>query len=474
MEAWRDVEVAAAEALDGPTEADLEAIRARHVHRRGRPGARAGHRPRRRRVRRRAGRLRRRGGPLDPLRAHLLRRARHRARAAAAPRRRADPRAARARSPPRWPSGRASTRTRCASAAPTACTPSRRRFGLKLAGFALEAHRNAERLERAFAQAATGAISGAVGTYASLGPDFERRVLERLGPGGRAGLHPGRPARPPRRAAERDRAGRRRARALRDRRSATSSAPRSARSRSRSARARRARARCRTSATRSPPSASRGLARVLRGYAQTGLENVALWHERDISHSGAERVILPDATILLDYMQHLGAAGRARHDRPRRPDGRQPRAHERRAVLPAGAARARRGRDAARRRVPDRPAPRPAGVGHAHAAADIARSESPASELDLDAVFDYAHYMRHVPEVLERLEVIPVTSPDRLRGPPSVRRCSSTARPSCPPTCSTRSRRGSSTRSCTSRPAAAASPPSACSTPTRSTRSASR
>jgi adenylosuccinate lyase len=48
-----------------------------------------------------------------------------------------------------------------------------------------------------------------------------------------------------------------------------------------------------------------GLARVLRGYAQAGVENVALWHERDISHSGAERVILPDATILLDYMQHL-------------------------------------------------------------------------------------------------------------------------------------------------------------------------
>ncbi len=48
-----------------------------------------------------------------------------------------------------------------------------------------------------------------------------------------------------------------------------------------------------------------GLARVLRGYAQAGVENVALWHERDISHSGAERVILPDATILLDYMQGL-------------------------------------------------------------------------------------------------------------------------------------------------------------------------
>jgi adenylosuccinate lyase len=44
-----------------------------------------------------------------------------------------------------------------------------------------------------------------------------------------------------------------------------------------------------------------GLARVLRGYEQAAVENVALWHERDISHSGAERVILPDATILLDH-----------------------------------------------------------------------------------------------------------------------------------------------------------------------------
>jgi adenylosuccinate lyase len=45
-----------------------------------------------------------------------------------------------------------------------------------------------------------------------------------------------------------------------------------------------------------------GLARLLRGYAQTALENQPLWHERDISHSSAERVILPDATILLDYL----------------------------------------------------------------------------------------------------------------------------------------------------------------------------
>jgi adenylosuccinate lyase len=48
-----------------------------------------------------------------------------------------------------------------------------------------------------------------------------------------------------------------------------------------------------------------GLARVLRGYAQTGLEDVALWHERDISHSGAERVTLPDSTGFLAYMLHI-------------------------------------------------------------------------------------------------------------------------------------------------------------------------
>jgi adenylosuccinate lyase len=47
-----------------------------------------------------------------------------------------------------------------------------------------------------------------------------------------------------------------------------------------------------------------GLARLLRGYAVAGMENVALWHERDISHSSVERVAMPDATIALDYMLH--------------------------------------------------------------------------------------------------------------------------------------------------------------------------
>jgi adenylosuccinate lyase len=45
-----------------------------------------------------------------------------------------------------------------------------------------------------------------------------------------------------------------------------------------------------------------GLSRLLRGYAATALENVALWHERDISHSSAERIILPDASSLLGYL----------------------------------------------------------------------------------------------------------------------------------------------------------------------------
>ena len=48
-----------------------------------------------------------------------------------------------------------------------------------------------------------------------------------------------------------------------------------------------------------------GLSRVLRGNSMAALENVALWHERDISHSSTERVIFPDSCMLLDYMFHL-------------------------------------------------------------------------------------------------------------------------------------------------------------------------
>jgi adenylosuccinate lyase len=179
-------------------------------------------------------------------------------------------------------------------------------FGLRLAGFAFEADRNLSRLDRALAQAAVGAVSGAVGTYASVPPAVERRICDTLGiraedvstqvvPRDRhaellsaialagAGLE--------RFATEVRNLQRTEVREVEE--------PFRAGQKGSSAMPHK----------RNPITCERitGLARVLRGYAQVGLENVALWHERDISHSGAERVVLPDATIALDYIQHLGA-----------------------------------------------------------------------------------------------------------------------------------------------------------------------
>jgi len=178
-------------------------------------------------------------------------------------------------------------------------------FGIKLAGFAFEAHRNAERLERAFAQASVGALSGAVGTYASLGPEFERRVLTRLGI----------PAEPvSTQVVPRDRhaellqaialAGAGLERLATEIRHLQRTEVREVEEPFRSGQQKGSSA---MPHKRNPITTERitGLARVLRGHANAAVENVALWHERDISHSGAERVILPDATILLDYMQAL-------------------------------------------------------------------------------------------------------------------------------------------------------------------------
>ncbi|MGI8556752.1 MAG: adenylosuccinate lyase [Solirubrobacteraceae bacterium] len=180
-------------------------------------------------------------------------------------------------------------------------------FGVKLAGFAAEAQRNRARLERAFAQVSVGAISGAVGTYAANSPDFERRVLGRLGLEAETVST---------QVVARDRhaellqaialagAGLERfateIRHLQRTEVLEVSEPfRSGAQKGSSAMPHK----------RNPITTERitGLARVLRGNASAALENVALWHERDISHSGAERVILPDSTILLDYMQHLAA-----------------------------------------------------------------------------------------------------------------------------------------------------------------------
>jgi len=178
-------------------------------------------------------------------------------------------------------------------------------FGIKLAGFAMEARRNVERLERAFAQASVGAVSGAVGTYASTSPEFELRVLERLGL-----------EREPvsTQVVARDRhaellqaialAGAGLERFATEIRHLQRTEVREVEEPFRSGRQKGSSA---MPHKRNPITTERitGLARVLRGNASAAVENVALWHERDISHSGAERVILPDSTILLDYLQSL-------------------------------------------------------------------------------------------------------------------------------------------------------------------------
>ena len=175
-------------------------------------------------------------------------------------------------------------------------------FGIKLAGFAFEADRNARRLERAFAQASVGAISGAVGTYSSTSPEFEERVLDRLG-------------------LEREAVSTQVV--ARDRHAELLLAIALAGAGlERLATEVRHLARTEVGEVQEPFAAGQkgsssmphkrnpikseqiaGLARVLRGNAQAALENVALWHERDISHSSVERVILPDSTILLDHLQ---------------------------------------------------------------------------------------------------------------------------------------------------------------------------
>jgi adenylosuccinate lyase len=178
-------------------------------------------------------------------------------------------------------------------------------FGVKLAGFAFEAHRNLVRLESAFEGASVGALSGAVGTYSATSPDFERRVLARLGLSVEEVST---------QVVPRDRhaallqaialAGSGLERLATEIRHLQRTEVREAEEPFRSGQQKGSSA---MPHKRNPITTERitGLARVLRGNAQAATENVALWHERDISHSGAERVILPDSTILLDYMQAL-------------------------------------------------------------------------------------------------------------------------------------------------------------------------
>ncbi|MDX6717038.1 MAG: adenylosuccinate lyase, partial [Baekduia sp.] len=276
-------------------------------------------------------------------------------------------------------------------------------FGVKLAGFAFEADRNLERLERAVDQVAVGAISGAVGTYSATSPDFERRVL------GQLGLE----AEPvSTQVVARDR----HAELLQAIAVAGAGLERFATEFRHLQRTEvreveepfRAGAQKGSSAMphkRNPIVSERitGLARVLRGYAQVGVEDVALWHERDISHSGAERVVLPDATIALDYMQALAtrlARGMVVHaDRMRENIGLTYGALFSQRVLLALVAGGLQ-RDEAYR-IAQRTAQQ--AWDTRTQLRDILAGE-PELGLDLDEIFDLGHYTRWAGEIVGRLD----------------------------------------------------------------------
>jgi adenylosuccinate lyase len=146
-----------------------------------------------------------------------------------------------------------------------------------------------------------------------------------------------------------------------------------------------------------------GLARVLRGNASAAVENVALWHERDISHSGAERVILPDSTILLDYMQSLAlrvVRGMVVHEDRMRAnlDLTHGALFSQRVLLALVEGGMR--RDEAYRIVPSL-AQRAWDEGTP--LRDLLAAEPAAASLDLDAVFDHAQFTRHARDAVARL-----------------------------------------------------------------------
>ncbi|HTC94865.1 MAG TPA: adenylosuccinate lyase [Terriglobales bacterium] len=174
-------------------------------------------------------------------------------------------------------------------------------FGLKLANWYSETQRNIERMKSAAEQMRVGKLSGAVGTFAHLDPEMEEKICHSLG------LEP---APISSQVIQRDRHAyyittlaviastldkiateirhlqrtevREAEEYFSEKQKGSSAMPHK----------------------RNPITGEQisGLARVVRGYAQAALENVALWHERDISHSSVERVIMPDSTILVDYL----------------------------------------------------------------------------------------------------------------------------------------------------------------------------
>jgi adenylosuccinate lyase len=176
-------------------------------------------------------------------------------------------------------------------------------FGLKLLVFHQEMRRNRLRLERALAEVAVGKLSGAVGTFAHLPPEVEEAVCRSLG----IGFEP-----VATQVVQRDRHA-----ALVSTLALVASSldkfstelRHLARTEVREVEEEFAKGQKGSSAMphkRNPWRLENvsGLARVMRGYAVAALENMALWHERDISNSSVERMVLPDATATLDFMLH--------------------------------------------------------------------------------------------------------------------------------------------------------------------------
>jgi len=177
-------------------------------------------------------------------------------------------------------------------------------FGHKMAVFVAQVRRDCQRLEHARDELRVGKISGAVGTHANVPAEVEENALERLGL---------RPAEAATQILQRDRHAQFIAtlaviaatleqqaaeiRALQRTEIGEAFEPFSSGQQGSSAMPHK----------RNPELSERicGLARLLRGHVVTALDNVAVWHERDISHSSAERVILPDACTALDYMLDL-------------------------------------------------------------------------------------------------------------------------------------------------------------------------
>lgn len=283
-------------------------------------------------------------------------------------------------------------------------------LGLKIAGWAFEVDRSRRRLAAALDDVATGKISGPVGTYSHLGPDLEAEVLAELG------LH----ADPvSTQIVQRDRHAALLAtlavlggslerfateiRNLQHTEIGELQEPFRTGQKGSSAMPHK----------RNPILSERiaGLARLLRGYAGVGFENQPLWHERDISHSSAERVILPDATILADYllvrMTGLVEGLVVRPERMRENIERGLGLHASSHVLVALVEVAGLSREEAYAIVQ-------------RAALRAADERRPVRELlavdptvarkltleQLDACFDDAAFLRHVPEVMRRLEAL--------------------------------------------------------------------